>query len=396
MNIELFNKIIRAEEFFRSKKQFWKRKIMKQLSDEMKKSNFNESFSFSDDYPIHSNAIKSWQFKGEWLIWKFLSSQLTTMFRKPNDSFVEIQPVYPPLLIQSSITLVVAIVSVPCFIILLYYLLKTPTLYRALPNHVIILILIVNFVQTLIDVPVQMSYYYTGFLKPATDSFCIFYYFIDYYLFTTSFLLITWASFERHILIFHSRLYRRKINALFFHYFPLVLCLVYPFVYYFYFLVLYPCRTSYEHDQATCSIACFIHSSTVLAIYEQIAHGFAQIFFTSFFNVTLVFRVLMQKRRVGQYNARANHIKMMLQLSSICLLLILTNGGFFLIQLVRLLWNPDFGHDASAWIYPLSLCLPPSISFVCFLTLREIRLKVHRMIHRKFCVQQVPVTIRKI
>ena len=63
----------------------------------------------------------------------------------------------------------------------------------------------------------------------------------------------------------------------------------------------------------------------------------------------------------------------MIQLLGICCLLLFTNGGYFLIQLVQLIGNPDFGIEASNWIYPLSLCLPPALAFVCLGTLKEIR-----------------------
>ncbi|CAF1011613.1 unnamed protein product [Adineta steineri] len=122
--------------------------------------------------------------------------------------------------IQFSILLFLIICSIPCFIFVFYQILSTRALYRALNNHVLILLLISNSIQTVTDIPLRLSYYYTGKILPFTVSYCHFYYFIDLYLFTTCFLLLAWASFERHILIFHSRIFNRYRTRLIGHYIP--------------------------------------------------------------------------------------------------------------------------------------------------------------------------------
>ena len=145
-----------------------------------------------------------------------------------NTTMIAVQPMYPPLPVQSSLLLTIAVCSVPCFIFLLYHLLTTRLLYTALNNHVIILLLISNALQTLVDVPVQLAYFYTGIFWPPDVRYCVFCYYIDYWLFTTCFLLLTWASFERHILIFHSRWYNKRGRRLLGHYLPLGFCCLYP------------------------------------------------------------------------------------------------------------------------------------------------------------------------
>ena len=135
-----------------------------------------------------------------------------------NTTSIIIHPLYPPLIPQSSILLIVSVLSVPIFVLLLYYLLTKPNLYKALSNHAIILLLISNGLQTLIDVPSQLAYYYTGIMQSATVAYCVYTYFIDYTLFTTCFLLLTWASFERHILIFHKHFFDAAAKRILVHY----------------------------------------------------------------------------------------------------------------------------------------------------------------------------------
>ncbi|UJR06763.1 hypothetical protein I4U23_011050 [Adineta vaga] len=48
---------------------------------------------------------------------------------------------------------------------------RTRSLYRALNNHVIILLLIINAIQTLTDVPICLNYYFTGKHWPRTVIF---------------------------------------------------------------------------------------------------------------------------------------------------------------------------------------------------------------------------------
>ena len=189
------------------------------------------------------------------------------MSEPENSTLLIVVPLQPPLPIQSTLLLVVALPSIPCFVFLLYYLLTTRVLYKALNNHAIILLLISNGVQTLIDVPFQLSSFYRGIIWPPTVSFCLFGYFIGYYLFTVCFLLITWASFERHILIFHAQFFSTHMRRLFGHYIPLGICCIYPFIYYSIFLLIYLCENYYDKSVANCAPACSLTSSDAMALY---------------------------------------------------------------------------------------------------------------------------------
>ncbi|CAF3571225.1 unnamed protein product [Rotaria sp. Silwood1] len=313
-----------------------------------------------------------------------------------NTTNVTFEPLYLPQPIQFSILLVIAICSVPCFIFDLYHCLTIPSIRHALHNHVIILLLIFNGIQTVTDVPIQLSSYYTGTIWPPNVSFCIFDYFIDYYLFTNCFLLLTWASFERHILIFHTRLYDTYPKRLIGHYIPLGFCCIYPFVYYIVFLLFYPCENYYDTSIGYCAPACYLSSSDVMALYEQIVHGFALILLTFIFNVLLLIRIFRQKQRVGRQLTWTKNRKIAVQLLGVWCLFVITNGGFFLIQLGQLLWDPNFGIEASNWIYPLSMCMPPLTSFVCLGTLKDLRQKIRILYSRHRRILIVPAITKTV
>ena len=293
-----------------------------------------------------------------------------------NTTSIVVRPLYPPRPVQFSILLAVMVVSIPCFVFVLFHVLTDRTLCKALNNHAIILLLLFNALQTLTDLPVHLAYYWTGIIWPPSVYYCYFRFFIDYYLFTTSFLLLTWASFERHILIFRAQLFNTPLRRLLGHYIPLALCCVYPLLYYLVFFFLYPCENYYDVTVANCVTPCFLWVSSIMALYEQIAHGFTPMLLITFFNILLIIRVLQQKHRHGRRLVWARNRRMTVQLLSICILFFVTNSGYFIIQLGRLLDSEDFGRSVASWIFPLSLCMPPLVSYVCLGMLHDLKQKL--------------------
>jgi hypothetical protein len=116
-----------------------------------------------------------------------------------------------------------------------------------------------------------------------------------------------------------------------------------------------------------------------MALYEQIAHGFALILLMFIFNILLLIRVSRQKRRMNQQMTRSKNLRMMIQLLGVCCIFFVTNGGYFLIQLGQLLWDPNFGVGAAGWINPFSLWMPPCVAFVCLGTLQDVRQHLKRI-----------------
>ena len=233
-----------------------------------------------------------------------------------------------------------------------------------------------NALQSLTDVPVHLAYYWTGIIWPPSVHYCYFRFFIDFDLFTTSFILLTWASFERHILIFRAQLFNTPLRRLLGHYIPLGFCCVYPWLYYLVFFFLYPCENYYDVTVANCVTPCFLWVSSTLALYEQIAHGFVPMLLITLFNVLLVIRVLRQNRRIGRELPWRKNRKMAIQLFSISFLFFATNGGYFIIQIGRFLVDPAFGRSVAGWVFPLSMCMPPLMSYTCLGTVQELKQKL--------------------
>ena len=283
--------------------------------------------------------------------------------------------------LQFGILLFFTIISLPCFAFVLYHILSNRVHYAALNNHVVILLLVSNAIQTLTDVPLQLIYYYKGIIWPQNLNFCLFLYFIDLYFFTSSFLLLAWASLERHILIFHAALFTGRFRRLLGHYVPLGFCYVYPLVYYVVFFFFYPCEDSYDMEWGDCFGACYLWDSTFMALYEQIAHGFAPMFFIIVLNLLLIFRVLQKRKRMGRQRTWKKNRRMASQLIGICFFVALLNSGYLIIQLGQLLSNGfGFGKNVATWVFPLSLLMPPLMPYMCLGTVQDLKRKLRRAI----------------
>ncbi|CAF0923981.1 unnamed protein product [Adineta steineri] len=70
---------------------------------------------------------------------------------------------------------------------------------------------------------------------------------------------MTWASIERHILVFSS--HRHRFDA---HTIPLIFCLIYPILFYTYTIFFYPCEQIFEYQQVLCGSPCFKRTSFIL------------------------------------------------------------------------------------------------------------------------------------
>jgi hypothetical protein len=91
------------------------------------------------------------------------------------------------------------LLSLPVYVFLLIHLSKSRTLRKELSNHVIFVVLLINFIQVTIDQSFLLNYLRTGFVSPSTSSACHFWLFVDAYTYDTGILLMSWASMEREL-----------------------------------------------------------------------------------------------------------------------------------------------------------------------------------------------------
>ncbi len=133
------------------------------------------------------------------------------------------------------------ITSILCSLFVLYHMLSSSTQRQSLANHVIIVILIISFLSVTIDLSITLTYLHQGTIDSQSSFLCYFWMFIDYVLYAEGMLIIAWASIERHILIFASQWFHSSCQKFFIHYFPILLSLIYPIIFYIYTIFFYSC-----------------------------------------------------------------------------------------------------------------------------------------------------------
>jgi hypothetical protein len=267
--------------------------------------------------------------------------------------------------------------SILCSIFVLYHLLFDRTLRRALNNHVIILILFFGLLYELTSIIWYIYFYRNGVSWSSTRAFCLIWLFIDDSGYVIIALLVTWASIERHILIFHGSLMLRRRRRFFIHYLPLMVVVVYSLVYFTIILFLIPCNLPFDGTEIRCGSDSCISRFWVLTWWQPVAHRIVPSLTILFFNLALVVRRLSQNRRMRQQIQWRNYRKMSTQLLSISSIYIFLQLPPNLLTLMYLCGLPrsvasDYNSSAVYFAKYTVLLVP----LVCVVSLPELRAKL--------------------
>ena len=245
------------------------------------------------------------------------------------------------------------------------FFIKRPHHLTDLRHRAILLLLIVNFVQLVCDLPMAMHFYRLGYVTPATPAYCTWWTFFEYTLDVAGALLVVTISLQRHVLVFHDQLLHVTRNRWLLYYIPLLLCIVYPCTVYLIIIVILPCDgTQWDYTSNVCGFAnCYLVYSKGLALFDWIAHNGTPTVVIFLANVTLVLRVIMQKHRRQQRINWKKQRRMTLQLLSISILFLIAWVPSLLIglgqQLTTYTFLAQFQKDyALDLIYLMCLFLP--------------------------------------
>ncbi len=264
---------------------------------------------------------------------------------------------------RSWLLLIPMIPSILVSIFLLYHLLITPALRKAINNHVIILLLSFGLIEMLTDVVWLIYYYQNGIVLSSTPAFCVTWVFALGTLLITISILMAWASMERHILVFYPNWFATKAKRFFFHYLPLAICVVYPTTFYFVIFIILPCNLPFWYNLRLCSrYSCLIRIPWI-SLWDSIAHYIIPAFVIVIFSVSLLARVVYHRYRIrGQIDWR-NYRKMTAQLlpiSALYLLMQLPPMSLYAAYSAGLPWRiaSDYYSDALFFNYWVILFTP--------------------------------------
>ena len=209
--------------------------------------------------------------------------------------------------------------SIACTFFVLHHLLFRRSSRANLNNHVPVLLLLIGMVNQVTVYPWMFKWFLYEGVWERTPLFCSFWGLFDWGFFCTQTILFAWGSIERHILIFHDKLLKKKLHCFFLHYLPLIIILLYCSIYYSIMYLFPPQMNSFDYTEMFC-VQEYLLNETNLVLYDTIVHQIIPVFLIILFSVLLLVRVIWWKTRLRQHNQWRRHRKMAIQLLSIAVL----------------------------------------------------------------------------
>jgi len=276
--------------------------------------------------------------------------------------------------------------AIICNSILVYYLIADRTLRHTLHYHAILALLIVSLLTNLIEVPRIINYLHFGIVLPQTNINCLIWQWCDYLLFSTTNVLLLWASIERHLLIFHSHLYTTAKHRFFYHYLPFIAIIVYLVLFYAFAIFLYSCEEQFDFTQPLCGYPCYTTHENI-SLYDLFVHTCIPLILDIILDISLVVRAFCRKRVTLQHQAGQwrKHRKMIFQLLLISGLYSSLQIPFTVLVFIPLfIIVPPLGvYLQNVYFYYFFWLLTLLLPFACLGCLPEVVKKVKNVLMRR-------------
>ncbi|CAF4901970.1 unnamed protein product [Rotaria socialis] len=192
--------------------------------------------------------------------------------------------------------------------------------------------------------PLTLHFYLLGYISPASPIYCTWWTAFEYTSFVSSAFLLAAISVQRHMLIFNGPFLKKPWMRTLLHDLPLILCLIYPVLFYLFAIILYPCDgTQWDYTNNGCGFAdCYFAFDKVLGTFDMLVNSATPVIIDITANVILIVRVARQKRRLQQSVAWRQQRRMILQLFCLSGLFFVAWMPGVIIMLVQMLYDPMF------------------------------------------------------
>lgn len=286
------------------------------------------------------------------------------------DYDVELTPSAP---VQFWTYLIFELPSLICAMFLLYHLIHDRHLRQQIHHHVMIILVFLCFMILVIDHSLYLDGWRVGRGNsfPSSPSLCLVWWFMDYGFYGAVSVFLTWAAFERHLLVFHRRqCFFTRRRVLLVHYLPLILLSIYLTIFYLGLIIFPPCENVFYFQSLSCgSYPCYL-DITWLNTWDYLIHGVVCNLLEAFFSVSLLFRTIWRRYYSQRRFNWKKYRKMTIQLLTISSISMSINCPQSLIVLVRQA-HPDlnhFGESIEPYLFYLTgyiILLIPVISLGC-------------------------------
>ena len=226
-----------------------------------------------------------------------------------------------------------------------------------------------------------MFYYYQhSDMWERSYTFCAIWAFIDWSLYVLQLLLFSWASIERHILIFHDKWVSTKRRRFWIHFFPLIAIPTYWFVIYSYIYFYPSCPNNFDPTVMLCVAAC-LYDDAVIRGLETFLHNTLPNIVIIVFSFGLLVRVTWKKYRVHQAMRWRKSRKMTVQLMSISGMYLIVTAPWGLTNFLRLCgWWSKSVTDLDNYVFFISYYIVFLFPFVALTSLPNLRTRLKRMV----------------
>ena len=283
----------------------------------------------------------------------------------------------PSAQVQFWTYLVLEIPSLFCTIFLLIYLIFDRRLRQQIHNHVVIILLFLCLIILVVDNSLYLDGWRIGRGNsfPSSSRVCLLWWFVDYGFYGAISFFLLWASFERHLLVFHRRRFLgnpRKI--VYMHYLPITIIAVYLIGFYIGVIIFPPCENVYYFHSLACgSYPCYQDVSW-LNTWDYLLNGVLCNILEAIFSISLLLRTIWRKFYSQRRFRWKKYRKMTVQLLSISTLSLCINLPQSLIILVQRL-HPDlsdFGVSVEPYFFYFTGYIILLLPFVCLGCLPEL------------------------
>ncbi|CAF0845345.1 unnamed protein product [Adineta steineri] len=243
-----------------------------------------------------------------------------------------------------------------------------------------------------VDIPLHLQYFKTEIIRPTNSTLCLFWLFIDYGFYFINLVVLMWASFERHILIFHSSMMATQRKRFFIHYVPLFIIVSFLMIFYGIAIFSPPCQNTFDFTNDLCGMAGCYGSIPSFALIERIAFAIIPMFLIIIFNIGLLVRIVWQKHRLHRPVEWQKQKKLAVNLVSISLVYLCFDGPLTMINLVRLCGKSSWASDPWPIFFYISYFPILLLPMVCLGSSSELRNKLipfHSRQHRRVAVLKI-------
>jgi hypothetical protein len=245
--------------------------------------------------------------------------------------------------IEFSLALIFEIQAIGISLVIFIYFAQNPATRIKRQHHSWLFLLVLNFFQLLVDIPVALTFYYRGIVWPELNAFCTWWTWFSFSLDTTALFLCLWISIERHLIIFHSQaLSRGRWRKWIFHIAPIIICCIWaPIVYFALIVISTQCTNEWNFETLLCGPPCYTYTS-FNGVYDFLFNVCVPLLLVILVNLILIIRVIKGKMSHQPTINWRRHRNMILQFWAISSLHVALWFPLVLASLVQMTVMPSF------------------------------------------------------